>query len=55
MNIYTTETNIFSLQNPILLPTSGGPINEAIPWNSIINPYALVTLSIPMRSVKTTE
>ena len=39
----------------IYVPMNGGPITEAIPWKSIRSPKALVKLSSPSKSTKTTE
>lgn len=37
------------------LPTIGGPMNDAMPWNSKSNPNALVSFSRPSKSTKITE
>ena len=39
----------------IHVPIIGGPMTDAIPWNSSNNPKALVSLSRPKRSTKTTD
>lgn len=36
-------------------PANGGPIRDAIPWNSSNSPKALVNLSRPSKSTKITD
>lgn len=38
-----------------MLPAKGGPISDAIPWNSNRRPKAFVSFSRPNKSTRTTD